>query len=154
MSAAMIDRPSPNQNARRGPIRCVVLHNDASPREESTLSWCASPKSQVSYHVLVGRDGTCYRMVPDTRRAWAVGKSAWRGATDVNGISLSLAFSNRNDGTEPLTPAQIAAAKQVIAEWRAKWAIEEVTTHKIVARPVGRKHDPEAAPNFSLAEFA
>ena len=149
----MIDRPSPNHNARSHPIRCIVLHNDASPREASTLSWCASPKSQVSYHVLIGRDGTCYRLVDDKRRAWAVGKSAWRGATDVNGISLSLAFSNRNDGVERLTAEQIEVAQAVIADWKATWAIEDVTTHKIVARPVGRKHDPESAPNFQLGEF-
>lgn len=149
----MIDRPSPNHNGRSAPIRCVVLHNDASPQEAATLSWTSSPKSQVSYHVLIGRDGTCYRLVPDERRAWAVGVSMWRGVKDVNSISLSLAFSNRNDGKEPLTLEQRTAAKQVIADWRARWAIEEVTTHKIVARPIGRKHDPEAAPNFSLAEF-
>ena len=149
----MKDSPSPNHNARSTTIRCIVLHNDASPKESATLSWCASPKSKVSYHVLVGRDGTCYRLVDDKRRAWAVGVSAWRGVKDVNGVSLNLAWSNRNDGTEPLTETQIAAARQVIADWRAKWQIEDVTTHKIVARPVGRKHDPESAPNFDLEMF-
>lgn len=150
---ATIERPSPNQNARSHPIRCIVLHNDAAPNEQATLSWCASPKSKVSYHVLVGRDGTCYRLVPDTRRAWAVGISAWRGVTDVNGVSLNLAFSNRNNGIELLTEAQLASARSVIADWKAKWMIEDVTTHKTVARPVGRKHDPEAAPNFRLENF-
>lgn len=149
----MIEKPSPNCNGRPGPIRCVVLHNDASPKESATLSWTSTPVSKVSYHVLVGRDGTCYRLVPDERRAWAVGVSAWNGVRDVNGCSLNLAFSNRNDGTEPLTPEQIEAAKHVIAKWRTKWLIEDVTTHKIVARPVGRKHDPEAAPNFRLEDF-
>lgn len=149
----MIDRPSPNHNARSAPIRCIVLHNDGSSNEAGTLSWCASPTSKVSYHVLVGRDGICYRLVPDERRAWAVGVSAWRGVTDVNTISLNLSFSNRNDGTERLTLAQMCAAKQVIDDWKAKWQIEDVTTHTIVARPVGRKHDPEAAPNFDLRDF-
>ena len=150
---ATIERPSPNQNARSYPIRLIVLHNDASPRESATLSWTSTPASKVSYHVLVGRDGTCYRLVPDTRRAWAVGVSAWRGVTDVNGVSLNLAFSNRNNGKELLTEAQLASARTVIADWKAKWMIEDVTTHAIVARPIGRKHDPEAAPNFDLEMF-
>lgn len=150
----MIDRPSPNHNARSHPIRAVVLHCDASPRESATLSWTSTPKSKVSYHVLVGRDGTCYRLVDDKRRAWAVGKSAWRGVKDVNGVSLNLAFSNRNDGNELLTPPQVVSAKRVIAEWKAKWLIEDVTTHAIVARPIGRKNDPEAAPNFVLGDYA
>ena len=149
----MISRPSPNHNARPAPIRCIVLHNDAAPKESATLSWCATPVSRVSYHVLVGRDGTQYRIVPDERRAWACGKSVWRGVNDVNGVSLNLAFSNRNDGKERLTDAQIVAAKVCIAEWKTRWLIEDVTTHKIVARPIGRKHDPESAPNFQLSEF-
>jgi len=150
----MIDRPSPNHNARSHPIRVIVLHADASPNEKGTLSWLANPASKVSYHVLIGRDGTCYRCVADTRRAWANGVSAWNGVRDVNGVALNVAFANRNNGTEPLTPAQIAAARQVIADWRSRWQIEDITTHKIVARPVGRKHDPEAAPNFRLADYA
>lgn len=151
----MLERPSPNHNARSAPIRVVVLHNDASPKESATLSWVCAPESKVSYHVLVARDGTLYRLVPDDRRAWAVGVSVWKGVRDVNSVSLNLAFSNRNDHHEPLTDAQLAAARAVIAEWRARWpAIEEVTTHAIVARPVGRKHDPEAAPNFRLEDLA
>lgn len=150
----MIDRPSPNHNARSHPIRAIVLHCDASPKESATLEWLANPKSKVSYHVLIGRDGTAYRIVPDTRRAWACGVSAWNGVTDVNGVSLNLAFSNRNDHHEPLTDAQMVKAREVIAAWKAKWAIEAVTTHAIVARPVGRKHDPEAAPNFRLEDFS
>ena len=151
----MVDRLSPNHNARGAPIRVIVMHNDASPKEDATLSWVQSPKSKVSYHVLIGRDGTCYRLVPDDRRAWAVGVSMWRGVKDVNSISLNVAFSNRNDHHEPLTDAQCLAAKEVIAAWRSTWpAIEEVTTHAVVARPVGRKHDPEAAPNFRIEDFA
>jgi N-acetylmuramoyl-L-alanine amidase len=149
----MIERLSPNHNGRSAHIRCVVLHNDGSPKMSATLSWTDAPISKVSYHVGIDRDGTIYRIVPDERRAWGVGVSMWRGVKDVNSVSLSLAFANRNDGKEPLTPAQIAAAKTVLAEWRAKWPIEEVTTHKIVARPVGRKHDAESAPNFRLADF-
>jgi N-acetyl-anhydromuramyl-L-alanine amidase AmpD len=149
----MIERPSPNQNARSHPVRLIVLHNDASPKESATISWTRTPESKVSYHVLIGRDGTPYRLVPDERRAWAVGVSLWQGVKDVNGISLNLAFSNRNDGKEPLTEAQLAAAKSVIADWRSRWPIEAVTTHKLVARPIGRKHDPEAAPNFRLQDF-
>ncbi len=159
----MIERPSPNHNARSHPIRCIVLHADGSPKESATLDWVSRPESKVAYHVLIARDGTCYRIVPDERRAWGVGYAAWRGVKDVNSVSLSLAFSNRDDGKERLTDAQIAAAKPIIAAWRAKWAIEEVTTHKIVSRfqdgrelhdGQRRKNDPEMAPNFVLSDYA
>jgi N-acetylmuramoyl-L-alanine amidase len=130
-----------------------VLHADASPAEEATLSWVCAHESQVSYHVLIGRDGTLYRIVPDHGRAWAVGVSEWRGVKDVNSCSLSVALANRQDGREAITDAQRTALRALVAEWRALYPIEEITTHKIVARPVGRKHDPEAAPNFHLEEY-
>jgi N-acetyl-anhydromuramyl-L-alanine amidase AmpD len=161
-------RLSPNQDARAHPIRVIVIHADASPNEQGTLGWLENPKSKVSYHVLIGRTGTKYRCVLDGRRAWAVGYSAWRGARNINGIALSVAFANRNDGKEPLTAAQIASAREVIAEWRTKWKIEDTTTHQIVSRwkdgkelrlnphtgkMERRKHDPESAPNFDLRDF-
>ena len=145
----MVDRPSPNYNARRSPIQLIVVHADASPSESATLSWLASPKSQVSYHVLIGRDGLCYRIVPDNRRAWHAGQAAWGSVGDVNGVSLGVAVSNRQDGKEPITPAQFRVLTQVIAEWRTTYpTIQAVVTHKQCARPVGRKHDPDAAPNW------
>lgn len=161
-------RLSPNQDARAHAIRVIVIHADASPNEQGTLGWLENPKSKVSYHVLIGRTGTKYRCVPDERRAWAVGYSAWRGARNINGIALSVAFANRNDGKEPLTPAQIASAREVIAGWKEDWLIEDVTTHRIVSRwkdgkelrlnphtgkMERRKHDPESAPNFRLQDF-
>jgi N-acetylmuramoyl-L-alanine amidase len=144
---------SPHHNARKGPIRLVVLHADASPSEKGTLSWLMDPASKVSYHVLIGRHGGIYRLVPESRRAWHAGVSAWPGIADVNGASLGLSFANRHDGTEALTPLQMASAQSVIAEWRAKYpTIEAVTTHAAVAP--GRKSDPLKAVGFRLEDFA
>jgi N-acetylmuramoyl-L-alanine amidase len=111
------------------------------------------PVSKVSYHVVIGRQGQVYRLVPESRRAWHAGKGQWDGHADVNGCSLGLAFSNRHDGTEALTPLQMASAQSVIAEWRAKYpTIEAVTTHAAVAP--GRKTDPLKAVGFRLEDFA
>lgn len=149
----MLSRPSPNHNARRFPIRLIVVHADASPSEGATVSWIQSPKSGVSYHVLIGRDGTMYRFVEDTQRAWHAGQSAWRGVPDVNGVSLGVALANRQDGKEPITPPQLTMLRSYLQEMKLKYpTIEAVTTHKRCARPMGRKHDPEAAPNWLDAE--
>jgi N-acetylmuramoyl-L-alanine amidase len=138
------------------PIRLVVLHADAAPSEAGTLSWFADPQSKVSYHILIGRDGTAYRVVPDHRTAWHAGVSKHplcANPKSVNTESLGLSFANRHDGHEPLTAAQIAAAKAIIGAWRAAYpTIGAVTTHAQVAP--GRKVDPEGVPNFNLADFA
>lgn len=146
---------TPNFDARPpgSPILLIVLHADASPAFSATRSWIASEKSQVSYHVEVDRDGTGYRFVEDTERAWAVGKSEWKQFRGLNRISLSAAFANRNDGKEPLTPLQIAWMVRMIAHWRARHPlIESVVTHAMVSP--GRKFDPIRAPNFRLEQFA
>jgi len=148
-----LTHPSLHHNARTGPIRLIVLHADASPSEKGTLAWFADPASKVSYHVLVGRQGTVYRIVDEARRAWHAGVSAWPGLKDVNGQSLGLSFANRHDGTEALTPVQIAVAQDLIADWRARYpSIEAVTTHAAVAP--GRKTDPLKALGFNLSDFA
>lgn len=147
----MVSKPSPNHSKRSGPIRCITLHADASPSEAATISWVQNPKSQVSYHVLIGRDGSFFRFVEDNRSAWANGKSAWRGITATNSASLTVAVSNRQDKKEPITDAQFHSLRVLVEEWRLKYPqIEAVTTHKRIARPVGRKADPEKAPNWTV----
>ena len=128
----------------------IVLHADASPNERGTIRWLMDPASKVSYHVLIGRDGTIYRIIPPGRRAWHAGVARWEKQTDVNSISLGLAWANKNDKIEPLTQAQIAAAHGVLTEWRAVFGNLPVTTHALIAP--GRKTDPNA-PNFRLADF-
>lgn len=148
-----LTHPSPNHGARNQSVKLIVLHADASPNEKGCLSWIQSSESKVSYHILIGRDGAIYRCVPFERRAWHAGKSEWKGHKDVNSISIGVAFSNRNDGKEPLTEAQKKAGQAVVAEIRARYGTAiPVTTHAIIAP--GRKTDPERAPGFQLKDYA
>jgi N-acetylmuramoyl-L-alanine amidase len=147
-------RLSPNHSSRRGAtIRWIVLHADASPSERATLDWICSPQSAVSYHLLVHRDGTVTRCVPDDRAAWACGKSAWQGVQGLNRHSLSIAFANKHDGKERLTDAQIDTAMQLVAACKARHpTVEDVLTHAMIAP--GRKSDPDNTPNFYRHDYA
>ena len=147
-----LTHPSPNHNDRRGQaVKVIVLHADAAPTEKSCLSWVQSSESKVSYHALVGRDGKVYTMVPYDRRAWHAGKAEWNGVKDVNGVSIGLCFSNKNDGKEPLTDAQRKAMRSLIADIRRKYGHLSVTTHAKVSP--GRKNDPEQVPGFDLKDY-
>ncbi len=144
--------PSPNHNTRGAQtVKVIVLHADASPNEKGCLSWLQSSESKVSYHALVGRDGKVYTVVPYDRRAWHAGKAEWNGHKDVNGISVGLCFSNKNDGKEPLTEAQQKAMKVLIADVRRKYGQIPVTTHAKVSP--GRKNDPDHVPGFVLKDY-
>lgn len=136
-------RPSPNQSPRSGSVTAIVLHADASSRIESSLDWCRRPESQVSYHVLIGRNGLVFSLVHPDRKAWHAGLSTHKGRQNCNDFTVGVCLSNRNDG-EVFRLPQLAAAAEVCAVLCRHYriAVEDITTHAAVALPVGRKTDP------------
>ncbi len=140
-------RLSPNSSPRgiTSP-QVIVLHTTGGPSAESALSWFDQTKSGVSSHVVIDKDGTVYRVVPDDRVAWHAGVSKFDGHTDVNKISLGVEMVGLNVQTYP--PAQLQACAQWCAE-KCKFygiALDHIVGHKDVALPVGRKSDPENFP--------
>lgn len=139
-------RPSPNQSARpaKTKISGIVLHADASSSVASSMDWIRRPESRASYHVLIGRNGTIYHLVPPEKKAWHAGRSAWDGVPDCNAYTIGVSMSNRNDGAEPYPEAQRDAAMDVCALFCKHFDIPvgRITTHAIVATPTGRKTDP------------
>lgn len=138
-------RPSPNHNSRPNGMRptAIVLHADASNRVDQSLDWCRRPESKVSYHVLIGRTGNVFSLVHPENRAWHAGKSEMDGVSDVNDFSIGVCLSNRNDG-ETFPASQVFEAARTCALLCRFYNIppSRITTHKLVARPIGRKTDP------------
>ena len=144
---------SPNHSARPAGVvpSLVVLHATAGRDDSSDVFWCCQPESKVSYHVIVGRSGKVYVLVPFERRAWHAGVSEWKGRHNVNNFSLGFAFANRHDGVERLTTEQQAVMKALVQGVRERYPNIEVVTHGMIAP--GRKDDPSRIPNFSLADY-
>lgn len=156
--------PSPNFGSRHGrALNLLVLHADGSRSIDSTLDWCASRASKVSYHTVVGRSGRLFGLVSTDHSAWHAGISEYPGSTVtgpkgpcVNAHSVGLCLSNAQDGKEPFADAQLAAAALYAASLLAAFpliTLDRIVTHAAVARPVGRKHDPAPAGPFDLADF-
>lgn len=125
------------------PVDTIILHADAAPSAAHSIAWIRKAESKVSYHALVDRDGTIYRFVETSRRAWACGESVFQGRANVNDFSVSLSFANRNDGKEPYTDAQYAAGAALAAAWmrlHPAITLERITTHAVISP--GRKTDP------------
>jgi N-acetylmuramoyl-L-alanine amidase len=155
------EAPSPNHGPRPAGMRItlIVLHSDASPSLDATIDWIGQPAAKVSYHYSVGRTGLIYRHVPDSRRAWHAGVSAWNGETDgrrsVNGFSLGVNLSNRQDGHESFPEPQLAAGAELIAALCRQYgiAVDRIVTHAQCALPPGRKQDPYPGGPFPLSTF-
>jgi len=142
----MVDRPSPNNDARPADvvIDTLVLHYTGMTRTDAALDRLCDPDASVSAHYLIDEEGTVYRLVPEQRRAWHAGVSEWAGDTDINDRSLGIELSNPGHefGYRPFHEAQMAALEHL--------AGEIVRRHPIPARRVlghsdiapSRKQDP------------
>ncbi|MDY7229873.1 peptidoglycan recognition protein family protein [Hyalangium rubrum] len=146
----VISAPSPNYNERGGKdIDSIVLHHTASNNGAGDLSWMRNPKSQVSAHYMVDRDGKIYQLVNDQKRAWHAGQGELNGVpTDVNGRSIGIEIVNDGSGKTPFTEAQMKSLTQLTGYLKQQYNVpmKNIVGHADVAVPRGRKNDP--APNF------
>jgi len=140
--------PSPNHSARNGhAITAVVIHYTGATSVNSTLGWFATRSAEVSAHVVVDRDGTIYRCVPDYAKAWHAGASTLHGCHvegSVNAFSLGVELVGT--GTDFPTPQlQMAACWVALRCLRYNIPLHGVVGHNAVCVPRGRKPDPGPA---------
>ncbi|MCR9254578.1 MAG: N-acetylmuramoyl-L-alanine amidase [Alphaproteobacteria bacterium] len=134
----ILDRPSPHHEPRRtGPVDILLIHYTERDLAESLR---LLTEGEVSVHWLIDEDGTVYRMVPEDRRAWHAGVSAWEGESDINSRSIGIELVNLGDHSyaEPQIDALIVLAREIMA--RHPIPPERVLGHEDVAP--GRKVDP------------
>lgn len=114
------------------PEAIVLHHSDGSYR--GGVAWIADPKSKVSYHVLISRDGRRTVFANDTDRCWHAGVSSWQGRRDLNSWSLGVAWEG-NTYEMPLGEDAMASAIEYLAPRMKKWGIpmNMVVTHQQVA---------------------
>ncbi len=148
---AIVDRPSPNHDARPegtdgDPVApdLVVLHYTGMETGAAALDRLCDPTAKVSAHYLIEDDGRLFRLVPEHRRAWHAGLACWAGQRDVNGVSLGIELVNPGHefGYRPFPAPQMAALIELLHVLKVKYRLapERVVGHSDVA-PL-RKTDP------------
>ena len=142
----LVDRPSPNHDARPAGQRVdiLLLHYTDMESAEAALARLCDPEAQVSAHYCIDEDGTLYRLVGEARRAWHAGASSWAGAGNINDRSIGIELVNpgHSCGYRPFPEAQMAALIGLATEILARHPIPpgRVLGHSDVA-PL-RKQDP------------
>jgi N-acetylmuramoyl-L-alanine amidase len=121
---------------------------------QAALERLCDPAAAVSSHYLVFEDGRVVQLVPEGRRAFHAGESAWEGSTDINSRSIGIEIGNKGHdyGCPEFPEVQIAAVIALCRDIVARWSIapRRVLGHSDVA-PL-RKRDPgEAFPWARLA---
>ena len=152
---ALIELPSPNFNERTTPPDMVVLHYTGMPTGREALERLCDPTAKVSAHYCVDEDGSVYRLVPEERRAWHAGVGFWKGATDINSISIGIEIVNPGHefGYRDFPSVQIDAVVGLLDAVRGRWDIadQRILGHSDIAPE--RKDDPgERFPWKTLAE--
>ena len=128
----------------------VIIHHTAQGSTDQTLKTFTLPRTQVSAHYVIGRDGKVYHMLNDYLRAWHGGASKWGNATDINSSSIGIELDN--NGYEAFSDPQIASLLQVLSELKKNNGIPAANFigHSDIAP--GRKVDPN--PNFPWKKLA
>lgn len=129
-------RESPNIGRQITPT-LIVIHYTGDNSMAGAVSWLCAERSGVSAHIVVGKDGVIFQLVPFNVTAWHAGRSDHNGRANVNGFSVGI----ENVGVGDFWPdAQIEANRAIIEALFATYPIEDVVGHSDVAP--GRKSDP------------
>ncbi|HVS95738.1 MAG TPA: N-acetylmuramoyl-L-alanine amidase [Puia sp.] len=118
----------------------VIIHHTAQLSCPQTLQTFTLPRTRVSAHYVICRDGTVYHMLNDYLRAWQAGISRWGNVTDVNSISIGIELDN--DGYQPFDTAQITSLLHLLRKLKTSYGIpaSNFIGHADVAPT--RKDDP------------
>ena len=120
----------------------VVIHHTAQDSTGQTLRTFTLPRTQVSAHYVIGRDGRVYHLLNDYLRAWHGGAAKWGGLTDINSSSIGIELDN--NGTEPFAEAQIGSLLKVLAGLRQAYGIPAANFIGHADIAPSRKNDPSA----------
>jgi len=130
----------PNRSRRLGIItNTVVVHATAGSLISGAVA--ALRSRGLSYHYIVGQDGSILKCVPVKREAFHAGVSVGPQGPSVNRYSIGIALVNLNNGKDPYEAEQLAALEWLLPKLRT--SMDEyrfLTTHAAISYP--RKTDP------------
>ena len=137
---------SPNQDERPpgAAVDVLLLHYTGMRSAGEAIARLRDPAARVSSHYVVEEDGRVWRLVPEGRRAWHAGVSAWRGRTWLNDVSVGIEIVNPGHewGYRPFPALQMASVCELCLEILRRHPIPacNVVGHSDVAPD--RKQDP------------
>lgn len=128
----------------------VIIHHTAQNSCEQTLKTFTLPRTQVSSHYVICKDGTVHHMLNDLLRGHHAGVSKWGNATDLNSSSIGIEIDN--NGYEVFTNEQIASLLLVLDRLKKVYNIPTANFIGHADIAPGRKVDPNR--NFPWQKLA
>ena len=138
---------SPNFNKKKRPhnsIKFIVIHYTGMQSERESMIRLRSPKSKVSSHFFINRNGNVFRLVQDNRIAWHAGKSCWGKYKNLNKNSIGIELVNKGHkfGYQYFSQKQLLSLIKICIKIIKKYKIHRrnIVGHSDIA-PL-RKIDP------------
>lgn len=118
----------------------VIIHHTAQNTCDQTLKTFTLPRTEVSAHYVICRDGTIFHMLNDYLRAHHAGVSRWGNMFDVNSASIGIELDN--NGFEAFDERQISSLLSLLERLKAAYKIPAANFigHGDIAPT--RKNDP------------
>src|SRR6476659_7936129 len=118
----------------------VIIHHTAQNSCEQTLQTFTLPRTEVSAHYVICKDGTVHHMLNDYLRAWHAGAGSWGNDKDINSSSIGIELDN--NGFDSFPSAQINSLLTVLDTLKKRYNIPEANFigHADIAPT--RKNDP------------
>ena len=89
----------------------IILHYTGMQFAHEAIHRLCDPNARVSSHYVVLETGSIIQLVPESKRAWHAGVSAWGGDTDINSRSIGIEICNPgHDFGYPEFPSRQIAA--------------------------------------------
>ncbi len=99
----------------------VIIHHTAQNSCDQTLKTFTTPKTSVSAHYVICKDGTMHHMLNDYLRAWHGGIGKWGNNTDINSSSIGIEIDN--NGVDTFATAQINTLLQLLANLKKAYSM-------------------------------
>ena len=138
---------SPNFNLpkrAKNRIKFIIIHYTGMKKESAAIKRLQDPKSKVSSHYLIKRNGEIINLVPDLFEAWHAGISSWKHFKSLNKNSIGIEMTNpgHQNGYKKFSKKQIFSLQKLLKILIKKYKIKKkyVLGHSDISP--GRKKDP------------
>ena len=138
---------SPNFNLPKrvkNRIKFIIIHYTGMKKESAAIKRLQDPKSKVSSHYLIKRNGEIINLVPDLFEAWHAGVSSWKHFKSLNKNSIGIEITNpgHQHGYKKFSKKQIFSLIKLLKYLKKQYNIKKtnILGHSDISP--NRKKDP------------
>ena len=138
---------SPNFSLPKRPkkrIKFIIIHYTGMKKESDSIKRLQCPRSKVSSHYLIKKNGKILTLVPDLYEAWHAGLSNWKNYKYLNKNSIGIEITNpgHQHGYKSFSRKQIFSLKKLLISLIKEFKIKKknILGHSDVSP--NRKKDP------------